>query len=166
MRSSSLCSVGVSRPTAHESSSWYHECETNLCPYRSEPVRMSSSSLLFTHYRLAHKNDCLDKNLYPLLTHKHRVLTQKCAVCHVFIGRWGDIRALHKQRKLCVIIFIFLKADHVSRLSRWYTTNDQFAPSDPCLFCDKCFRMMHYDAQGNKLGEFLAYPYVDRGAFN
>lgn len=51
-------------------------------------------------------------------------------------------------------------------LSRWFTTNDQFAPSDPCLFCDKCFRMLHYDAQGKKLGDFLAYPYVDRGAFN
>lgn len=25
--------------------------------------------------------------LYPLLIHKHRVVTQKCAVCHVFIGR-------------------------------------------------------------------------------
>ncbi|XP_070835649.1 snRNA-activating protein complex subunit 3 [Chaetodon trifascialis] len=91
--------------------------------------------VIITDVRLAHKNDCLDKKLYPLLTHKHRVATQKCAVCHVFIGRW-------------------------------FTTNDQFAPSDPCLFCDKCFRMLHYDAQGNKLGDFLAYPYVDRGAFN
>ncbi|XP_041789866.1 snRNA-activating protein complex subunit 3 [Chelmon rostratus] len=91
--------------------------------------------VIITDIRLAHKNDCLDKKLYPLLTHKHRVATQKCAVCHVFIGRW-------------------------------FTTNDQFAPSDPCLFCDKCFRMLHYDAQGNKLGDFLAYPYVDRGAFN
>uniref|UniRef100_UPI0037E81E89 snRNA-activating protein complex subunit 3 n=1 Tax=Semicossyphus pulcher TaxID=241346 RepID=UPI0037E81E89 len=91
--------------------------------------------VIITDVRLTHKNDCLDKKLYPLLTHKDRVLTQKCAVCHVFIGRW-------------------------------FTTNDQFAPSDPCLFCDKCFRMLHYDAQGNKLGDFLAYPYVDRGAFN
>ncbi|XP_076583508.1 snRNA-activating protein complex subunit 3 [Chaetodon auriga] len=91
--------------------------------------------VIITDVRLAHKNDCLDKKLYPLLMHKHRVATQKCAVCHVFIGRW-------------------------------FTTNDQFAPSDPCLFCDKCFRMLHYDAQGNKLGDFLAYPYVDRGAFN
>ncbi|KAM9363715.1 snRNA-activating protein complex subunit 3 [Symphorus nematophorus] len=91
--------------------------------------------VIITDIRLAHENDCLDKKLYPLLTHKHRVATQKCAVCHVFIGRW-------------------------------FTTNDQFAPSDPCLFCDKCFRMLHYDAQGNKLGDFLAYPYVDRGAFN
>ncbi|GAA6214842.1 snRNA-activating protein complex subunit 3 isoform X1 [Lates japonicus] len=91
--------------------------------------------VIITDVRLSHKDDCLDKKLYPLLTHKHRVTTQKCAVCHVFIGRW-------------------------------VTTNDQFAPSDPCLFCDKCFRMLHYDADGNKLGDFLAYPFVDRGAFN
>ncbi|XP_026214699.1 snRNA-activating protein complex subunit 3 [Anabas testudineus] len=91
--------------------------------------------VIITDVRLVHKNDCMDKNLYPLLTHKHRIVTQKCAVCHLFIGRW-------------------------------FTTNDQFAPSDPCLFCDKCFRMLHYDAAGNKLGDFLAYPYVDRGAFN
>ncbi|XP_040892478.1 snRNA-activating protein complex subunit 3 [Toxotes jaculatrix] len=91
--------------------------------------------VIITDVRLIHKDDCLDKKLYPLLTHKHRVTTQKCAVCHVFIGRW-------------------------------FTTNDQVAPCDPCLFCDKCFRMLHYDAEGNKLGDFLAYPYVDRGAFN
>ncbi|XP_018539676.1 snRNA-activating protein complex subunit 3 [Lates calcarifer] len=91
--------------------------------------------VIITDVRLSHKDDCLDKKLYPLLTHKHRVTTQKCAVCHVFIGRW-------------------------------VTTNNQFAPSDPCLFCDKCFRMLHYDADGNKLGDFLAYPFVDRGAFN
>uniref|UniRef100_A0A665XCX1 snRNA-activating protein complex subunit 3 n=1 Tax=Echeneis naucrates TaxID=173247 RepID=A0A665XCX1_ECHNA len=91
--------------------------------------------VIITDVRLAHANDCLDKKLYPLLTHKHRVSTQKCAVCHVFIGRW-------------------------------LTTKDQFAPSDPCLFCNKCFQMLHYDTEGNKLGDFLAYPYVDPGAFN
>ncbi|KAM6942451.1 snRNA-activating protein complex subunit 3 [Lycodopsis pacificus] len=91
--------------------------------------------VIITDVRLTHANDCLDKKLYPLLTHKHRVTTQRCAVCHVYIGRW-------------------------------LTTNDQFAASDPCLFCDKCFRMLHYDAQGNKIGDFMAYPYVDRGAFN
>lgn len=91
--------------------------------------------VIITDVRLMHRNDCPDKKLYPLLIHKDRVDTQKCAVCHVYIGRWT-------------------------------TTNDQFAPSDPCLFCDKCFRMLHYDKQGKKLGDFLAYPYIDRGAFN
>lgn len=43
--------------------------------------------LFFFFYRLAHRSDCLDKKLYPLLTHKHRFTTQKCSVCHVFIGR-------------------------------------------------------------------------------
>ncbi|XP_070999562.1 snRNA-activating protein complex subunit 3 [Oncorhynchus clarkii lewisi] len=91
--------------------------------------------VIITDIRLAHKDDCLDRKLYPLLTHKHRVMTRKCAVCHVYIGRW-------------------------------LTTNDPFAPNDPCLFCERCFRMLHYDEKGNKLGQFLAYPYVDPGAFN
>ncbi|KAG7486803.1 hypothetical protein JOB18_038969 [Solea senegalensis] len=91
--------------------------------------------VIVTDVRLTHETDCLNKKLYPLLIHKHRISTQKCAVCHVFIGRW-------------------------------LTTKDRLAPSDPCLFCDKCFRMLHYDAEGNKLGDFLAYSFVDRGAFN
>ncbi|XP_061888770.1 snRNA-activating protein complex subunit 3-like [Entelurus aequoreus] len=91
--------------------------------------------VIISDVRLTHKDDCLDRKLYPLLTHKHRVAVQKCAVCYTFIARW------------C-------------------TTGDQFAPSNPCLFCDKCFRMLHYDKDANKLGDFLAYPYVDRGAFN
>nr|XP_013811888.1 PREDICTED: snRNA-activating protein complex subunit 3 isoform X1 [Apteryx mantelli mantelli] len=49
---------------------------------------------------------------------------------------------------------------------RWVTNKDSLAPEDPCFFCDVCFRMLHYDAEGNKLGEFLAYPYVDPGIFN
>ncbi|XP_032061532.1 snRNA-activating protein complex subunit 3 [Aythya fuligula] len=50
--------------------------------------------------------------------------------------------------------------------ARWVTNNDSLAPEDPCFFCDVCFRMLHYDAEGSKLGEFLAYPYVDPGIFN
>ncbi|KAM3833956.1 snRNA-activating protein complex subunit 3 [Diretmus argenteus] len=91
--------------------------------------------VIITDVRLSHKNDCLDKKLYPLVTHKHQVTTRRCTVCHVYIGRW-------------------------------LTTNDRFAPSEPCLFCDKCFRMLHYDSKGNKLGDFLCYSYVDPGAFN
>lgn len=87
MRNSRSCMsqfiFGVSRVTTHESSSQCHECETKLCSLWMLLVLFPSS----THYRLAHRNDCLDKKLYPLLTHKHRVATQKCAVCHVFIGR-------------------------------------------------------------------------------
>ncbi|NXX96939.1 SNPC3 protein, partial [Centropus bengalensis] len=50
--------------------------------------------------------------------------------------------------------------------ARWVTNRDRLAPEDPCFFCDVCFRMLHYDAEGNKLGEFLAFPYVDPGIFN
>ncbi|KAM4808919.1 snRNA-activating protein complex subunit 3 isoform 3-T3 [Rhinophrynus dorsalis] len=51
-------------------------------------------------------------------------------------------------------------------IARWVTNNDSLAPDDPCFFCDSCFRMLHYDIEGNKLGEFVAYPYVDPGTFN
>uniref|UniRef100_A0A9J8C7U2 snRNA-activating protein complex subunit 3 n=2 Tax=Cyprinus carpio TaxID=7962 RepID=A0A9J8C7U2_CYPCA len=91
--------------------------------------------VILTDVRLVHQDDCLDMKLYPLITHKHRVVTRKCSVCHLYI-------------------------------SRWITTSDAFAPTDPCLFCDQCFRMFHYDDKGNKLGDFLAYAYVDPGTFN
>ncbi|KAI2668501.1 snRNA-activating protein complex subunit 3 [Labeo rohita] len=91
--------------------------------------------VILTDVRLVHRDDCLDIKLYPLITHKHRVVTRKCSVCHLYI-------------------------------SRWITTNDAFAPTEPCLFCDQCFRMFHYDDEGNKLGDFLAYAYVDPGTFN
>nr|XP_015200718.1 PREDICTED: snRNA-activating protein complex subunit 3 isoform X2 [Lepisosteus oculatus] len=91
--------------------------------------------IIITDIRVAHRDDCLDKTLYPVITKKHWVQTRKCSVCNMYIPRW-------------------------------VTSKDCFAPMDPCFFCDKCFRMLHYDTHGNKLGEFLAYPYVDPGTFN
>ncbi|XP_028661691.1 snRNA-activating protein complex subunit 3 [Erpetoichthys calabaricus] len=91
--------------------------------------------VIFTDIRLAHRDDCRDKTMYPLLMRKHWVLSRKCFVCKMYIARW-------------------------------VTNQDSFAPADPCFFCDTCFRMLHYDKQGNKLGEFLAFPYVDLGTFN
>ncbi|XP_036095101.1 snRNA-activating protein complex subunit 3 isoform X3 [Rousettus aegyptiacus] len=91
--------------------------------------------VVITDIRLVHRDDCLDRTLYPLLTKKHWLWTRKCFVCKMYTARW-------------------------------VTNNDSFAPEDPCFFCDVCFRMLHYDSEGNKLGEFLAYPYVDPGTFN
>jgi len=73
----------------HETSE-HHKCDTNL--FQQSLRNHLVISFSFTSYRLAHKNDCLDKKLYPLLMHKHRIVTQKCAVCHVFIGRCVKIR--------------------------------------------------------------------------
>ncbi|NXT63694.1 SNPC3 protein, partial [Chaetops frenatus] len=91
--------------------------------------------IIITDIRLIHHDDCLDRNLYPLLIKKHWLCTRKCFVCNMYTARW-------------------------------VTNRDSLAPVDPCFFCDVCFRMLHYDAEGNKLGEFLAYPYVDPGIFN
>ncbi|NXL34527.1 SNPC3 protein, partial [Glaucidium brasilianum] len=91
--------------------------------------------IIVTDVRLIHHDDCLDRNLYPLLIKKHWLCTRKCFVCKMYTARW-------------------------------VTNNDSLAPEDPCFFCDVCFRMLHYDTEGNKLGEFLAYPYVDPGIFS
>ncbi|XP_051875197.1 snRNA-activating protein complex subunit 3 isoform X1 [Pristis pectinata] len=87
-----------------------------------------------------------------------------------------DIRVVHHDDCLdktlypCVIKkpWMWTRKCSVCKLFivRWVTNNDSFAPEDPCFFCDTCFRMLHYDTDGNKLGEFLAYPYVDPGIFN
>lgn len=66
---------------------WTSQMKTNV-QLRSPTKTLSC---FFMCSRLVHGHDCLDKKLYPLLTHKHRSLTQKCAVCHVFIGRWVQI---------------------------------------------------------------------------
>lgn len=134
--------------------------QRNLCVPRKrwQKLLFMSRTSHFFFYRLAHRSDCLDKTLYPLLTHKHRFTTQKCSVCHVFIGRCLFVSPSRSA---------WTNEDFESSfLPRWFTTGDRSAPSDPCLFCDKCFRMLHYDEHGNKLGEFQAFPFVDRGAFN
>ncbi|KAM4052315.1 snRNA-activating protein complex subunit 3 [Anomaloglossus baeobatrachus] len=51
-------------------------------------------------------------------------------------------------------------------VAKWVTNQDSLAPDDPCFFCDACFKMLHYDTEGNKLGDFVAYAYVDTGTFN
>ncbi|XP_041075219.1 snRNA-activating protein complex subunit 3 isoform X2 [Polyodon spathula] len=87
-----------------------------------------------------------------------------------------DIRIIHQDDCLDKTAYPLLRKKHwiLSRkcavckmyIARWVTNDDCFAPADPCYFCDLCFRMLHYDSDGNKLGEFLAYPYVDPGIFN
>ncbi|MBZ3887915.1 snRNA-activating protein complex subunit 3 [Sciurus carolinensis] len=87
-----------------------------------------------------------------------------------------DIRLVHHDDCLDKTLYPLLTKKHwlwtrkcfVCKMytARWVTNNDSFAPEDPCFFCDVCFRMLHYDSEGNKLGEFLAYPYVDPGTFN
>ncbi|XP_064410942.1 snRNA-activating protein complex subunit 3 [Latimeria chalumnae] len=87
-----------------------------------------------------------------------------------------DIRLVHQDDCLDKTMYPLVVRKHwlwsrkcaVCKLytARWVTNNDSFAPEDPCFFCDTCFRMLHYDKDDNKLGEFLAFPYVDPGIFN
>ncbi|KAL8203130.1 UNVERIFIED_CONTAM: small nuclear RNA activating complex, polypeptide 3 [Gekko kuhli] len=87
-----------------------------------------------------------------------------------------DIRLIHQDDCLDRSLYPLLIKKHwlwtkkcfvcKTYTARWVTNDDSLAPQDPSFFCDVCFQMLHYDADGNKLGEFLAYPYVDPGIFN
>ena len=47
---------------------------------------------------------------------------------------------------------------------RWVTQNSEHTPENPCFFCDQCFRALHYDENGDKLGSFEAYRFFDCSA--
>lgn len=63
-----------------------------------------------------------------------------------------------KKKVVCMICRVFT--------SKWMTRNDSFTPSEPSYQCDTCFRMLHYDEDGKKLGSFEAYPYMDAAIFS
>nr|CAB3266425.1 snRNA-activating protein complex subunit 3-like [Phallusia mammillata] len=46
-------------------------------------------------------------------------------------------------------------------LPKWVTRNDSLSTDDPTFFCDNCFKKLHYDRQGNKIGDFIAFPHVN-----
>ncbi|MEE6459095.1 hypothetical protein FKM82_000537 [Ascaphus truei] len=87
-----------------------------------------------------------------------------------------DIRLIHHEDCLDRTLYplqikrhwLWTRKCHVCKLytAKWLTNDDSLAPDDPCFFCDVCFKMFHYDTDGNKLGNFLAYPFVDPGTFN
>lgn len=58
-----------------------------------------------------------------------------------------------RRRKKCSICHI--------HLVKWTTLNDELAFEDPALFCEKCFRYLHYTKDGDKIASFEAYPYVE-----
>ncbi|XP_062579566.1 snRNA-activating protein complex subunit 3-like [Saccostrea cucullata] len=45
--------------------------------------------------------------------------------------------------------------------SRWMAYNSEHAPEDPSFFCEQCFRSLHYDQHGNKIGNFQAFRFFD-----
>lgn len=45
--------------------------------------------------------------------------------------------------------------------ARWRTVESEHALNSTSFFCDACFRSLHYDKDGKKLGNFKAYKYFD-----
>uniref|UniRef100_H2YME4 snRNA-activating protein complex subunit 3 n=1 Tax=Ciona savignyi TaxID=51511 RepID=H2YME4_CIOSA len=43
--------------------------------------------------------------------------------------------------------------------AKYLTRFDSLTEDDPSFFCEACFKLLHFDKHGNKLGDFIAYPY-------
>ncbi len=93
---------------------------------------------------------------------------------HVFL--FSDIRLMHDNDNKDLRSYPMLINKVESRripcivckeyTAKWITREDSFSPTDPSFFCDKCFRMLHYDTDGKKLGSFKAWPYVDANVYS
>lgn len=42
--------------------------------------------------------------------------------------------------------------------------DSEHSPENPSFFCEQCFRALHYDEHGNKIGNFQAFRYFDKSA--
>lgn len=47
-----------------------------------------------------------------------------------------------------------------TRSVTWQLVNSVVSPCDPAMYCDLCFKMMHYDANGAKICDFTAHRYT------
>ncbi|CAF1057702.1 unnamed protein product [Rotaria sordida] len=43
--------------------------------------------------------------------------------------------------------------------AKWLIRDSPLIPDDPCLLCERCFKACHYDKDGHKVGNFLAYHF-------
>lgn len=63
------------------------------------------------------------------------------------------IQRSHKKRTICNVC--------AYASARWRTVESEHALENTSFFCDACFRSLHYDKDGKKLGNFKAYKYFD-----
>lgn len=48
--------------------------------------------------------------------------------------------------------------------AKFVTYNDKLSAEDPTFYCDKCYRQLHYDEQGQLLySDFEVYRYYHDG---
>lgn len=48
--------------------------------------------------------------------------------------------------------------------AKWITFDNKRLPENPFFFCENCFYAFNYDKEENKIGDFKAYPFLDKSA--
>ncbi|XP_029654412.1 snRNA-activating protein complex subunit 3 isoform X2 [Octopus sinensis] len=83
----------------------------------------------------------------------------------------SDIRMLHPHDSFNILDYPYLvkrpsKKRTICRIcafdsARWMTEGSFNSLEDPSFYCQVCFRSIHYDQNGKKIGNFKAYKYFD-----
>ncbi|XP_014784368.2 snRNA-activating protein complex subunit 3, partial [Octopus bimaculoides] len=83
----------------------------------------------------------------------------------------SDIRMLHPHDSFNILDYPYLvkrpsKKRTICRIcafdsARWMTEGSVNSLEDPSFYCQVCFRSIHYDQNGKKIGNFKAYKYFD-----
>ncbi|ELU01560.1 hypothetical protein CAPTEDRAFT_224102 [Capitella teleta] len=85
----------------------------------------------FSDIRILHRNECHDVLQYPIIIEDPRNITHSI-MCRVCSAHCAS----------------------------WLTYDSPLTPENPCFFCETCFRMLHYDSEGQRtVGKFRAYKY-------
>ena len=61
-----------------------------------------------------------------------------------------------KRSKFCMVCYM--------QVAVWVTTENDRVPEDPYFFCNECFFGFNYTFDGQKLGNFKAFEYIDPNA--
>ena len=155
---------------------FYYDTSHKSCKDLSEPIRKWASvgrPGVASDMKSVPMEDVVLKNLHIRLGYPY-LYTHQGDCEHVFL--FSDIRLMHDADSMDLQAYPRLvnicSARRVPCIvcnkytAKWVTREDSFSPSDPSFFCDKCFRMLHYDENGVKLGSFKAWPYVDVNTFS
>ncbi|XP_072050799.1 snRNA-activating protein complex subunit 3-like [Amphiura filiformis] len=118
-----------------------------------EDVTMESLNIRLGYpYLYCHQGECEHVFLFSDIRLMHDMDNKDLAGYPMMINKC-EARRIH-----CIVCNVFT--------AKWITREDSFSPNDPSFFCNPCFRMLHYDADGKKLGSFKAWPYTDANIFS
>ncbi|KAJ1930293.1 hypothetical protein IWQ60_000405 [Tieghemiomyces parasiticus] len=139
-------SVPIMRWASHPDRA-YHPKFSGLQRRTMAETRFSDLNLrLHCPYRFVHQGDCEHTFVFTALRAPTRL----------------DERAVRAYPVQTFSCFIHRYKCRMCRLlpAEYVTINDFHSGENPCFFCQNCYDLFHYDANGQPLYTYSAYPYM------